>query len=66
MINKLKYATISDIGVSTLFFYDSNKEEECHEFCRNNLISFFPFSLICNPLAHAINKQKSTNPVLFL
>ena len=42
MINKLKYATISDIGVSTLFFYDSNKEEECYEFCRNNLISFLP------------------------
>lgn len=42
MINKLKYATISDIGVSTLFFYDSYKEEECHEFCRNNLISFLP------------------------
>lgn len=42
MINKLKYATISDIGVNDLIFYDPLKESECLEFCRENSISYLP------------------------
>ncbi len=42
MINKLKYATILDIGVTNLFFFDSENEKKCSEFCRNNLISYLP------------------------
>lgn len=42
MINKLKYATISHIGISNLIFYNQDKEEELVKFCKNNLISFLP------------------------
>lgn len=42
MINKLKYATIADIGVYDLIFYDSNREEELIQFCNLNGISFLP------------------------
>ncbi len=42
MINKLKYATIIDIGVTDLFFYDPDNEQKCSEFCRDNSISYIP------------------------
>lgn len=42
MINKLKYATISDIGVNDLIFYNPLKENECLEFCKENSISYLP------------------------
>jgi hypothetical protein len=42
MINKLKYATIADIGVYDLIFYDKSKEQELIDFCKVNGISFLP------------------------
>ncbi|SHG41002.1 hypothetical protein SAMN05444396_11162 [Flavobacterium segetis] len=44
MINKLKYATISDIGISNLIFYNVEKEKELIQFCKDNLISCLPSS----------------------
>lgn len=42
MINKLKYATIADIGIYNLIFYDKTKEQELVEFCKTNGISYLP------------------------
>ncbi|MET3113464.1 hypothetical protein AAKU52_001189 [Pedobacter sp. CG_S7] len=42
MINKLKYATISDIGVRDLIFYDVSNKEHLIDFCRKNGISYLP------------------------
>ncbi len=42
MINKLKYTTISDIGVTNLYFYEPDKEEDGLKFCKENLISYLP------------------------
>lgn len=42
MINKLKYATISDIGVRNLIFYDDSNKEHLIDFCRKNGISYLP------------------------
>lgn len=42
MINKLKYATIADIGVYNLIFYNKAIELELVEFCKTNGISFLP------------------------
>lgn len=42
MINKLKYATIADIGVFDLIFYDEKKVKELSLFCTINGISYLP------------------------
>lgn len=42
MINHLKYATIADIGVFDLFYYDEKNEKELVEFCESNNISYLP------------------------
>ena len=42
MINKLKYATIADIGTYDLFFYEEAKETKLIEFCKQNGITFLP------------------------
>lgn len=42
MIYKLKYSTISDIGITDLIFYDEKKKIELVEFCKSNLISYLP------------------------
>lgn len=41
-INKLKYATVSDIGVYNLICYEENKKKELIKFCEQNGISFIP------------------------
>ncbi|MDM1548851.1 hypothetical protein HX096_13415 [Empedobacter falsenii] len=42
MINKLKYATISDIGIFDIYFYDENKAEWLIDFCADNGITYLP------------------------
>lgn len=42
MINKLKYATIADIGIYDLFFYEEAKKVKLIEFCKQNGITFLP------------------------
>lgn len=42
MINKIKYATISDIGITELIFFNKNKKQELIEFCIKNGISYLP------------------------
>lgn len=42
MINKLKYATISDIGITDVIFFNDTKNQELVEFCRKNGISYLP------------------------
>lgn len=42
MINKLKYATIADIGIYDLFFYEEAQETELIKFCKQNGITFLP------------------------
>lgn len=41
-IHKLKYASIADIGVFNLTFYDKSKEQELVKFCKDNGISYLP------------------------
>src|SRR5690606_1749651 len=42
MNSKLKYATIADIGIYDIFFYDIKKEAELVTFCKQEGISFLP------------------------
>lgn len=42
MINRLKYATISDIGIYQLIFFDNQKSSELANFCDINGISYLP------------------------
>lgn len=42
MINKLKYATIADIGVFDLIFYEKKNEVKLIDFCIKNGITFLP------------------------
>lgn len=42
MIQKLRYATVADIGVYDMTFYDKRKKEELVKFCEQHKISFLP------------------------
>ncbi|MBB1139292.1 MULTISPECIES: hypothetical protein [Myroides] len=42
MINKLKYATIADIGIYDLLFYEEAQETKLIDFCTQNGITFLP------------------------
>lgn len=42
MINKLKYATITDIGITDIIFFNNTKNQELVGFCRQNGISYLP------------------------
>lgn len=42
MIQKLRYATVADIGVYNMIFYDKQKKEELVTFCERHKISFLP------------------------
>lgn len=42
MINKLKYANVSDIGIYDLIFYDENIIDELIQFCKLNGITYLP------------------------
>lgn len=42
MIQRIKYATIADICVYDLFFYDEKRTKELVKFCKENNISYLP------------------------
>lgn len=42
MIHKIKYATISDICIHNIFFYDEKEEKQRVEFCKQYNISYLP------------------------
>ena len=42
MLERIKYATISDIYVKDLIFYDENNTEELIKFCHTNHINYLP------------------------
>lgn len=42
MINRLKYATIADIGIYDLVFYDESKVEKNIQFAKDNGITYLP------------------------
>lgn len=44
MIDRLKYATINDIGIKTLYFFEDREEKERLQFCQENSISYLPSS----------------------
>lgn len=42
MTDRLKYATINDIGVKNLYFFEDKEEKERLHFCQENSISYLP------------------------
>lgn len=42
MLDKIKYATIRDVCVTDIYFYEEDRKEELLQFCRDNFISYIP------------------------